>query len=930
DPDLVQQTRYSQPALFAFEVALPRLLRSWGVRAALLAGHAIGALAAAHVAGVFSLADAARLVAARGRLMQSMRPDGGMVSVLATEERVRADLVGLEGRVDVAAVNGPASTVVSGDADALAELVATWKAEGLKTRALAVSHAFHSPHTDEVLDAFREVATSIAYAEPTTPVVSTLTGRLAEPGELTDPEYWVRHVRGAVRFHDAVRELEARGATTFLEVGPDAVLTALGRDCLLDEGAALLTATQRAEHPETTALAAAVGALFVRGTTPDWAALFAGSGARPVDLPTYPFQRRRYWLDAAVGGTGSGSGHPLAGDVLTTAEGDGVLLTGRISPRTHAWLADHTVSGEVLLPGTAFVELAVQAGDQVGCGRVEELTLQSPLVLPERGGVVLQVAVGGPDESGRRTVTAHSRPDAEGAQWTRHATGSLVPDPAVATTDADLTGEPGRWAPPDATELDLTGHYAELAARGYGYGPAFQGLRAAWRRGDEVFAEVALPEEVDASGYEVHPALLDAALHAIALTRGEDQAATLPFAWNGVAVHATGASSVRVRVTPTGNAVALAVADPTGAPVLTVDALALRQAHAGARATTGRGSLLEVGWTALDQGGADPVTWTAWGEVGAEVPGVVVLPIAGCADPDSARAEVHRVLAVLQTWLSENRFAASHLVVVTEGAVSVRGEAAPDLAGAAVWGLVRTAQAENPDLFLLVDLDDWTDLERALPLALASGEPQVVFRDGVGHYPRFVRATPPAEAEDPGFGSGAVVVTGATGALGKVISRHLVAVRGVRDLVLLSRRGLAAEGAAEFGAELESAGARVALKACDAADRDALAEALTGVEVSAVVHAAGVLDDGVVTALTPERLDTVLRPKADAAWNLHELTGDLSAFVVFSSLSGVLGAPGQASYAAANAYLDALAQHRRTNGLPATAIAWGLWGVESA
>ncbi|WP_232519817.1 type I polyketide synthase [Actinosynnema pretiosum] len=922
DQELLDRTGYSQPAIFAFEVALYRLLESWGVRPDFLAGHSIGEIAAAHVAGVFSLEDACTLVAARGRLMQALPPGGAMLAVEATEEEV---LPLLTDEVGLAAVNGPTTVVLSGAQDAVDEIAAAL--EGRRTKRLRVSHAFHSPLMEPMLAQFREVAATIAFHVPKTAVVSTVTGALATGEDLVTADYWVRHVRQAVRFADGVRELTARGATRFLEVGPDGVLTGLAQATA--ERAALVAA-QRRDRAETTALVTALAQVHAHGVPVDWAAFFAGRGARRVALPTYAFQHERFWMDdPAVVGDPVGAGmdatdHPLLGAAMALAGSGAVVLTGRLSTRTHPWLADHRVSGAVLFPGTGFLELATRAGAAVGCGSVEELALAAPLALPDDAALQVQVTLDAPDETGRRVIAVHSRDDATpGDPWTRHATGVLAP---AAPAGAALT----EWPPAGAEAVGLDGLHDGLASAGLEYGPAFRGLRAAWRLGDEVFAEVALPEEVDASGYEVHPALLDAALHAIALTRGEDQAATLPFAWNGVAVHATGASSVRVRVTPTGNAVALAVADPTGAPVLTVDALALRQAREGARATTGRGSLLEVGWTALDQGGADPVTWTAWGEVGAEAPGVVVLPIAGCADPDSARAEVHRVLAVLQTWLSENRFAASHLVVVTEGAVSVRGEAAPDLAGAAVWGLVRTAQAENPDLFLLVDLDDWTDLERALPLALASGEPQVVFRDGVGHYPRFVRATPPAEAEDPGFGSGAVVVTGATGALGKVISRHLVAVRGVRDLVLLSRRGLAAEGAAEFVAELESAGARVALTACDAADRDALAEALTGVEVSAVVHAAGVLDDGVVTALTPERLDTVLRPKADAAWNLHELTGDLSAFVVFSSLSGVLGAPGQGNYAAANAYLDALAQHRRTNGQPATSIAWGLWDLDGS
>ncbi|MBF9132825.1 SDR family NAD(P)-dependent oxidoreductase, partial [Plantactinospora sp. S1510] len=916
---LLNQTLWAQPALFALHVALWRLAHHHGVRPEFLLGHSIGELSAAHVAGVLSLSDAALLVTTRARLMQAARADGTMMSVQATAEELRPLLAGRERRVAIAAYNAPSSTVISGDTDEVTRIADIFAAQGRRTRRLAASHAFHSPHMDSALAEFRATVARVTLNPPRIPIVSNLTGALATTAQLSSPDYWTQHLRKAVRFHQGVRHLHHQEVTGYLELGPAPVLSTLVRT-ILDERAGTLAIlpTVSGQHPEPQSFLTALATLHTHGHETAWP---HPTTPRPVDLPVYPFDRQSLWLhpvpEAAPPAPGS---HPFLPRATDLADGETTVHSGRLSVAEHPWLREHVIDGRAIVPASAFVDLVLHTGRRLDRNHIDELVIEQPLAMPTDGGVDLQVTVTRVDPD-HHQVTVHSRPEITTAvphpEWNRHATATL----RTATTASDPADE---WLPRGAVPVEPDGVYALLDDHGYQYGMAFQLLTGVWRHPDtdHQYAEVALPDGAPVETYEMHPALLDAALHPLLLTHLPDADPMVPFSLTGLTYHPPRQppTALRVELRPTSaTETAIRIADPSGAPLIDLRSLTVRPLPSGDDVTP-----RVVRWFPVTaRATTDPVDHEVYEVAGGDEP-----------VPTAVRSRLAEVLGVLRASLDGDHDQVP-LVVRTSHAVAVDEAEPVDPVAAAVWGLVRSAQSEHPGRIVLLDVPPGIDPGTATATAIATGEPQLAMRHDQLYQPRLVDlpttgGRPAGPSLDP---AGTVLVTGGTGALGGLVARHLVDRYGVRHLLLVSRRGTADEDAGQLVSALTAAGASVQLEACDVGDAEALGGLLSSIPadrpLTAVVHTAGVTEDATVTTLTTDALERVLRSKVDAGWHLDRLTRhlDLAAFVLFSSAAGVFGAPGQGGYAAANAFLDAIAHQRWTQGLTATSLAWGPWAT---
>nr|WP_101897180.1 type I polyketide synthase [Embleya scabrispora] len=949
-----------QPVLFAMMVSLARVWRSFGVTPDAVIGHSQGEIAAACAAGALTLREGARIVALRSQLLATADQDGGMAGIVLPEQRVRELLERVGPGVVIAGINGPYSTTVAGEAAAVREVVALCEAEGARARWIPASVPGHSPLVDRFEGPLRDILGEVTTVTSPVAFHSTVTGGPLDTAGL-DGAYWFRNMREPVQFEAAMRGLLDTEHGAFIEMSPHPLLTINIRDMLDHTPGAggVVAGSLRRGDGGPGRLYRSMAEAFVAGVPVSWEAAFPGGAGPAVELPTYAFQRQRYWLDMPVeGGAASSSDHPLLDAVIDLpddGERGGLVGGGRLSAHRHPWLADHVVHGVVLVPGTVLVELAAWAAHRVGCDVVEELTLETPLVLSRTAEREIRVVI-----DAKRVLAVHSRGAGE-PEWTRNAVGVVGTDTGAGRREPDLVA----WPSPGAVEVPAEDAYAGSAALGFDHGPLFRGLKRIWRSGEVTFAEVELPgaDGADPGPFRIHPALLHTAL--LPIGAGDGDEGRLPHRWTGVRLPFAAPTVLRVRLAPTGEGGrSVTIADRHGARVGGVESLTSRPVDVAELTELGfdrRDSLFRVDWVplAVPPGEAagryavagPPDELTAFlGARGAlfadldelaaaegPIPPIVVTTVEhtdpGVGNtPALVERNLHRVLRWTQRWLAEDRFADSCLVVVTREAVADDPAECSDPAAAAIWGFVRTAQTENPGRFTLVDTDDRPDSWARVPAVVETGETQLRVRAGVVTTPRLARVPAvPAEHRARGLGSGTVLITGGVGGLGATLARHVVERHGVRRLVLAGRRGPTAPAADALRRELTEAGAEVEIVACDVTSRESVAALIAGVPaehpLTAVIHCAAVLADGVVDALTEERVDEVLAPKVRGAWYLHELTThlNLSAFVLFSSIASVLGTAGQANYAAANAFLNGLAEARRAEGLAAGSLCWGYW-----
>jgi acyl transferase domain-containing protein/thioesterase domain-containing protein len=978
----VNEPEVGSQVLFATTLSLARLWRACGVEPSVVAGHSQGEVVAAHIAGGLSLADAAKVAVLRNRALLRLVGKGAMASFALSVTEIEPLLEGQGGILEIAAVNSPSATVVSGAVEPLEELISECKADGVRARRIpgAVA-ASHSIQVEALREELIESLASISPRSGEIPFHSTVTGEVLDTAEL-DADYWYRNTRQTVQLEPVVRSLIGQGCRALLEVSPHPVL-GMGlqetAEAATDDPASVAVLdTLRREEGGAERFGRSLAEAHAAGVEVDWRRFFEGSGGERVKLPVYPFQRQRYWLeppeawgDAGAAGLND-AGHPLLAAEIDFPAGEGLQLTGRISVSTQRWLKDHIVLGKTLLPSAVYVELALAAASATGAGGIEELALETPLLISDSGGVQLRVSVEPPDDAGQRTIAIHSRLEGEvGEEWVRHASGLLAAEPVAA--GATEGGEaPMSWRVEEAEPLDVELAYERLEESGFELGPAFRCLRAAWRNGEEVLVEAELAEEGagDATGFELHPALLESATRAgIGFAAAADDVPMLPVNWRAVRLAKPKATALRFRIASGGDGIELTAFDHLGELVLSVGSvLAQPVERAQLEAARRERSLYRLEWSPADRVPASSEGLVATlgtfdcGELevtpypdldsllealgnGAPVPETVLAGFepaaeADCDLPAEARACAGRALELVQAWIAARALDDTRLTFLTRGALAAGEGERPDLATAPLPGLVHSARSEHPGRFALIDIDDAGGSRQALMAAIGAGavEPQVAVRQGEILVPRLARALSSGEAEGPAplDPEKTVLITGGLSGVGAAVARHLAAEHGARHLLLVSRRGLQTEGAAGLVTELAELGAEATVAACDVADRGQLKSLIESISsersLGALIHSAAVLDNGAIESLDRERLERVMRPKVDAAWHLHELSKDMdiSQFVVFSSVAGLFGSPAQANYAAANCFLDALAAYRQAEGLPATSMAWGGWDQETS
>lgn len=1015
-----------QPVLFSIQVALADTWRSLGVTPDAVIGHSMGEVAAAVTTGALSLDDGAQVICQRSQLLRRVRGKGGMLLVeLTFDEAARAiaDTGGIDrsDHVSIAACNSPRTTVLSGSHVELEALHVEFEIQGIFGRWVKVDIASHSPQMDPLCDELVAGLSAIIPRAGSTPMVSTVTGEPCADAQL-DAAYWGTHLRQPVLFSTALAQLIDSGHAMFVEISPHPILApTFTPEVKRRHPDGIAIASMRRNRSDRDVLLEALGAVYAHGGDIDWHAL-SGTRGHLVSMPTYPFQRQRYWLpntDASFS-TSTAMNHaskrtdfarmqtrgpsPLLGESMSLSFDPRIRLYQRVLDlNALPWLVDHQVHDTVVLPATGYVEMAMTSARHAlgpGSQTLDDLAIEAPLVLVRGMPVTVQLAltIEGPDTARIRIASQYATPGANTA-WTVHATGVVrkrVYDDAVPMSIADARAR--------CTEtIDGPTLYQQFADLGLKYGPAFRGIEAIERRDGEALGRISFGHFTHTDAYTADPMLVDTCLHALfgalpASRRHDNQGAWVPVGadrisldqpligiadstlWSHVTIDTTASAENTLRADVT-------LLSGSGHSLLSIVGLRVRQVSMDTIATRAPVDIVSLHWrptpaptetrpegsrfaliggpaalsdrirATLEQRGyaAEIVTDQNMAASGWHPHAYAAIVHLGSLQSihldqptlsDFDRAHQSGVDSVLTTTIAIAQTEhPPRLYLVTRGVHAIAPEdTCTGVAQAPLWGLGRVIANEHPELrATLVDIDeripvDNEQLTEAVCAEIVADDPEteVGWRAGQRFVARLqARADESFRSPDPSLRLGAVnpdgtyLITGGVGGLGRTVARDLVN-RGARHLVLVSRRGIADERAQAAIDEMTSTGAQVTLAAADIADPAALQGILDTIAdtmppICGVVHAAGVLDDGIILQQTPERLRSVMAPKVAGAWNLHQMSGsrELDIFVLFSSVASLMGSPGQGNYAAANAFLDALAHHRRARGMSALSVNWG-------
>lgn len=1013
DEELLNDTLWTQPAIFAIQMGLVRLLNQWGHSPDIVMGHSVGQYAAACCAGLMSWQDGLRLIGERGRLISELPAGGKMLAVFASQSQVE-DVIAAHKELSLAAVNGT-HIVVSGDEDSVTSVANVFKEKGIRTKALVTSHAFHSSRMDPALGPFETFANTIEFRQPTLPLVCNVTGEILAADRMLDGKYWAAHIRNAVRYSDSIDTLNDFGCEVLIELGPQAVLTRMAASNWNQSAESLISCLEKGADDEL-ALQKAIGRIYVHGANVDFGAMLSESDGKRIALPTYPFQRRRFWGPDKPRAFHAEyhTAHPLLGSAIELAGIENEKrFEGFIEPDSPAWLPDHEVMNNVVVPGSAYVEMAIEAAERKP---ITDLVFEQPLQPHAR--TALQTVIrkenpGNGDHSSQSESIATFSRGRDAKSWVRHFH-CKIDDRALSRPEKidrnaieDLCTE--------ASGSDA--FYEKMSAIGLNYGSAFRAIQDIKYSDSIVLSK--LQAEGDVRGYNVAPTILDAALHSLAvgLLHGDDDSLFLPVGIGRVECFASTEGDVwcygKWKDTEGKNRSAdLLLFNEQGDVVLKIDDLRVQQVSLAAmRQMSGVGAerlAFQMSWRPfriatselnrknwfviqidssenkpldavadrlsqkmvadghevvrlqlqdaiefrqVEDGvfqfdGKDASNWSKLfdelngGESEWQLDGIAFL-IGGHKKDAIANAESNctAILNLIKQLIDsgQRRMHCGFQIITNDGvAIDLSDEKIVNPDQAQYWGLGRVIGAEQPEFRCrLIDVSS-DEMESAESVELIAelclnetGDNQFAVRSGQAYVPRLVQSKLKSEAWSA-RPEGCYLVTGGLGMLGRQIAKWL-AEKGAQQLVLVSRRA-PDETAQAFIQSIKELGCEVIVHSADMSQREDVEELFNRFDsqwhkLAGVVHAAGILDDGLIESQTWERFERVLAPKVQAARYLHQFTEtlDLDLFVLYSSAASILGSPGQSNYATGNAFLDGLAWHRRQQGLPAVSINWGPW-----